>query len=254
MNIDHVEFSLSNCFSYQFLKIVVLSDDGWSWALAWRQLGVEQVCFFTMSNRAKAQLDSLSLSIGGLKSVSCIPDKTEVFSAHIASLNQIWINFFEKLYISLQMRIVCSSSRSSLKGVSAYLEKYVIFTLKHQELRHRRLGGLTLARLHLIWGGHGSQDHFGPGTRRLANRSLTMFLEPMAKFARRKGNKDQLDEFVWRPYTENVPFPWPIPPFPLWVETKSLFHGGTVEISEFTRAELGQLFDLRPELADNISQ
>jgi hypothetical protein len=71
MNIDHVEFSLSSCFSYQFLKVVVLSDDGWSWALAWRQLCVEQVCCVAMSNREKAQLNSLSLSIGGLKSVSC---------------------------------------------------------------------------------------------------------------------------------------------------------------------------------------
>jgi hypothetical protein len=84
----------------------VLSDDGWSWDLAWRQLGIEQVCCVAMSNRAKAQLDSLSLSIGGLKSVSCILNKTEVFSSHIASLNQIWINFFEKLDISLQLRIV----------------------------------------------------------------------------------------------------------------------------------------------------
>ena len=110
MNVDHVEFSLSSCFSYQFLKVVVLSNDGWSWALAWRQLGVEQVCCFAMSSRAKAQLDSLSVSIGGLKTVSCIPIKTEVFSAHISSLNQIWINFFDKLDTSLPMRIVCSSS------------------------------------------------------------------------------------------------------------------------------------------------
>jgi hypothetical protein len=130
-----------------------------------------------------------------------------VCSAHISSLNQIWINFFEKLDISLQMCIVCSSSGSSLKGVLNYLGKYVLFTLKHQELRRRRLGGLTLARLHLIWGGHGSQDHFSPGTRCLANRPLTMFLEPMAKFAHLKGNKDQLDEFVWRPYNEDTPFP-----------------------------------------------
>jgi hypothetical protein len=84
------------------------------------------------------------------------------------------------------MCIVCSSSRSSLKGLLAYLGKYVLFTLKHQELRHRCLGGLTLAHLHLIWGGHGSQHHFSPGTRRLANRSLTMFLEPTPKFACRK--------------------------------------------------------------------
>jgi hypothetical protein len=81
-----------------------------------------------------------------------------------------------------------------------------------------------------------------------------MFLEPMAKFARLKVNKYQLDEFVWRPYTEDIPFPCPIPPFPLWVETKSIFLGGTMDIREFTRAELGQLFYLRPEWADNISQ
>jgi hypothetical protein len=70
MNIDHVEFSLSSCFSYQFLKVVVLSDDGCSWDLAWRQLGVEQVCCFAMYNRSKAQLGSLSLPIGGLKIIS----------------------------------------------------------------------------------------------------------------------------------------------------------------------------------------
>jgi hypothetical protein len=120
-----------------------------------------------------------------------------------------------------------------------------MFTLKHQELRHRRLGGLTLTRLHLIWGGRGSQYHFSPGTRRIANQLLTMCLEPMSKVARRKGKKYQLDEFVWRPYTEDIPFPWTIPPFPLWVETKSFFGGGTMEIREFTRAELCQLFDLR---------
>jgi hypothetical protein len=83
---------------------------------------------------------------------------------------------------------------------------------------------------------------------------INNFLEPMAKFAGHKVNKEQLDEFVWRPYTENIPFRWPIPPFPLWVESKSIFRGGTMEIHEFTRAELGQLFDLRPEWAENISQ
>jgi hypothetical protein len=76
----------------------------------------------------------------------------------------------------------------------------------------------------------------------------------MAKLACRKGKKDHLDEFGWRSYTENVPFPWPISPLPLWVETKSIFHGGTTKIREFTRAELGQLFDLLPEWAENISQ
>ena len=47
-------------------------------------------------------------------------------------------------------------------------------------------------------------------------------------------------------------FPQPFPSPPMWVETYYVFRNENFTTRELTKGELGQLFDLRPEWADDI--
>ena len=60
----------------------------------------------------------------------------------------------------------------------------VWFLIFHQELRHRSLGGLALANIHIIWVGRGLPHNFKPGLQKFNSCPLTKFLDPVAQFAK----------------------------------------------------------------------
>jgi hypothetical protein len=43
---------ISYMFTYNYLKVKVVSGDGWCWALAWRQLGIAIVNCYALSGLA----------------------------------------------------------------------------------------------------------------------------------------------------------------------------------------------------------
>jgi hypothetical protein len=51
---------------FQSLRICVISTDGWTWSLAWRQLGVESVLPLPLSRLAGLQLKELSGRLDGV--------------------------------------------------------------------------------------------------------------------------------------------------------------------------------------------
>jgi len=47
------------------LEVMIISVDGWSWALGWAQLGATAVSCLPLTDRAKVNLDVLESAIGG---------------------------------------------------------------------------------------------------------------------------------------------------------------------------------------------
>ena len=75
-------------------------------------------------------------------------------------------------------------------------------------MRHRRLGGLTLAYIHIIWGGHGLPHNIKPGLRKHNSHPLTKFLDPVAQFSKKLNRISNEADFVWYPHLEDIPFSW----------------------------------------------
>lgn len=125
-----------------------------------------------------------------------------------------------------------------------------IWGYEWQELRHRRLGGLTSARLFVGWTGGllGTAHLVAPGQRFSPPRPLDKFLEPAVQLSpwRKAGG----GEACWRPMEPLAkPYPWPWRNGPAWVEAPSVFmvnRGGTIE-RPLTVKEFCQLADLRAD-------
>ena len=136
--------------------------------------------FIPLTDLTSVQLGSLSNYVDGLKSVSQVQGINELVSGHIRNLSDIWISFLTKIDSLITTRLVFLASCDTLNNtfiIFQYKSRFVIF---HQELRHRRLGGITLARIHIIWGGHVLPCNFQPGLGKMNSHPLTQFLDPVA--------------------------------------------------------------------------
>lgn len=119
-----------------------------------------------------------------------------------------------------------------------------------RELRHRRLGGLTSARVWVGWTGGcvGAAAMVAPGGCCSPPRPLDKFLEPAVWLSpwRKPGGLEP----CWRPTALAAkPYPWPWENGPTWVEAPSVFigaRGGTIE-RPITVKEFCQLADLRAD-------
>jgi hypothetical protein len=116
-----------------------------------------------------------------------------------------------------------------------------------QDMQHRRLGGITSARLMIIWGGVGNPKTVKLATRNMESRSLSRFLEPAVGNASRGTLKSTACDVVCHPHTSISSFHWTLPQDNLWVETTTAFHQALLIISSFILHELGQIIDLRSD-------
>ena len=68
---------------YCNLRVTVISDIGWCWALAWHQLGVLIVDCLPLTDIASVQLGSMSNYFDGLQAVPKVQDLNELISGHV---------------------------------------------------------------------------------------------------------------------------------------------------------------------------
>jgi hypothetical protein len=121
------------------------------------------------------------------------------------------------------------------------------------ELRHRSLGGLTTAWLHVAWSVGSVLGDIAPGWRRLPTRLLGRFLEPAVKL--HEWRRVSCRPHCWRPLREGAtPFPWPWAIERPWVEAPRCYsvgklqESGTKEVERpLTDKERSQLLDLRDD-------
>jgi len=123
-----------------------------------------------------------------------------------------------------------------------------------KELRHRRLGGLTSARVVALWRSHSeaSDASLDPSQRHSPSRPLAAFLEPSVRLSEWRMASSQCsmrarrDQTCWCPASATpVPYPWPWSTGPRWVETTSVYLGDAFIQRPLTEKELSQLLDLR---------
>ena len=120
-----------------------------------------------LTDIASVQLGILSNYVDGLQAAPQVQDLNELISGHVRKLSDIWISFFSKIDSLITTRLVFPACCATFKNNFTLFQSKVSFLLFHQELRHRRLGGLTLAHIHIIWGGHGLLHNFKPELRKL---------------------------------------------------------------------------------------
>jgi hypothetical protein len=247
------------------LNVYVISSGDWSWALAWVQLGVEEVSCVALNQAARSGLDILSNhpTVGRFCKAASLPsrallcqDSPPLLCGHLddqaAVAEALRSTLFDAGAPWAYGIVTHCLGRASRRRQEALLGK----RFDWNEVRHRRLGGLTSARLHVGWLGPRSDKPTAvPGQRRAPLRPLGLFLEPSVRLGmwRRVGNDGQ----SWRPLrADSSPCPWPLPPLPMWVEAPTCFlrlggRRGEVTFIErpLTDKERCQLIDLREDWA-----
>jgi hypothetical protein len=130
-------------YVYKDLKVLVISNDGWSWALAWRQLGVLIVSFYPLQELASKQLLEISRNVPGLIKAQGLDSQTIIVSGHIGSFTDHWKEFLTNLEHQLSQCIILSVIRQSSISVTTELTRICQGRIHVQELRHSCLGRLT---------------------------------------------------------------------------------------------------------------
>jgi hypothetical protein len=159
-------------YVYKELNLLVVSDDGWSWDLAWRQLGVLIVSCYPLSELASNQLLELSRHVPGLIKAQGLDSQTRIISGHIGSFTDHWKEFLTNLEHPLSQCIRLSVILQSSISVTTELTRICQGRIHFQELRHSRLGRLTSARLILIWGGFGDYASLKLGGQKMIRANI----------------------------------------------------------------------------------
>lgn len=233
----------------------MVSDDGWSWVLAWAQLGVKEVECIALTDRSREQLDQVASVVAETLRVTrrevagaptSIPGRKSLLCAHIGEGVCFGVLDWMAQYGAAR-RFLLSSSAKATKRVLAILPADTCC----EEVRHRRLGGLTMARTSIYWRGDGCVDPRAvrPGGRRNPIRPLGHFLEPSIKLFRWRRRGGAGADECWRPFAATAkPFPWPFRVDPPWVEAPTVYLGGQAFVERpLIDKELSQLLDLRED-------
>jgi hypothetical protein len=189
-------------YVYKELKVLVISDDGWIWDLSWRKLGVLIVSCYPLSELASKQLLELSRHVPGLIKDQGLDSQTILISGHIGLFTDHWKEFLTNLEHPLSQCIILSLIRQSSISVTTELTRICQGRIHFQELRHSRLGGLTSARLILIWGGFGDYTSFKPWRPKMLRTNIMAGLDPIALLAKRATSVTIKQGFIWKPHTE----------------------------------------------------
>ena len=111
---------------------------------------------------ASVKLGSIYNYVDGLQAIPQVKDLNELISGHVRNINDIWISFFAKIHSLINNIIVFLACRGTFNNTFTLFQSKFWFALFHQELKHWSLGSLKLARIHIIWGGHGLPNNFNP--------------------------------------------------------------------------------------------
>jgi hypothetical protein len=142
-----VDLSLTMVYAFSYLEVIVISGDGWRWILAWRQLGVQNIYALPLTDLAVEQLKHVKVLLKEIKVVDSINNALRIVTGHIHEWNNVWKNFICNVEHSYDTRLLLSATRKHSKVTVQAYEESTGYRCCVQELRHRRLGGLTGARL-----------------------------------------------------------------------------------------------------------
>jgi hypothetical protein len=64
-----VDLSLTTVYAFSHLEVIVIADDGWSWVLAWRQFGVQNIYALPLTDIVVEQLKTVKVLLKEIKVV-----------------------------------------------------------------------------------------------------------------------------------------------------------------------------------------
>jgi hypothetical protein len=118
-----VDMSLTMVYAFSHLEVIVILDDGWSWILAWRQLGVQNIYALPLTDLAVEQLKPVKVLINEIKVVDSMNNALRIVTGHIHKWKNVWKNFICNVEHSYDTRLVISATRKHSKAiVQAYEE------------------------------------------------------------------------------------------------------------------------------------
>jgi hypothetical protein len=245
-------------FLGQQLSVYVLSTGGWSWVLAWAQLGVATIFCLPRNEGASRELarlrtvealDACIVELSWADGIRALQSQPAVVTGHLCWMNleqsaahEVQRNIAELVALRRHVWLLTTMSRGA---GAVFLKKEL--GMRTAELRHRQLGGLTSARVMAGWTGPKSNAaEIQPGRQRNPTRPLGTFLEPSVRLLQWRAVGSS--ESCWRPNSSDaIPYPWPWPSTPLWVEAPSVFAVKGVVERPLMAKELCQLVDLRED-------
>jgi hypothetical protein len=76
-----VDLSLTTVYTFSHLEVIVISDYGWSWILAWRQLGVQNIYALPLIDLAVEQLKPSKVLLKEIKVVDSMNTALQIVTA-----------------------------------------------------------------------------------------------------------------------------------------------------------------------------
>jgi len=150
---EGVAGSLVDMCLFSKLDVIVLSMDGWGWALTWAQLGVTSLRCYPLTGLAKEQLDKVVTTLASTVNIATISGLElagkgrEVVSVHLGGDNLLG-NILQKLgELPSGTAVLFSMDQSYV--TTFWSEAGIQYC--GAKVRHQWLGGLTMARLHVGW-------------------------------------------------------------------------------------------------------
>ena len=243
---------------------MVLSESGWGWALSWTQLGVRTLQCVAFSDQSMAYGRQLSVTLGchglGLSlsephevsSIFCdVPLSRRVVCGHVpADPGRPFLDFVGRIHPTVPLLFTLPKD-----AVHHFIQR-LGGRFCWEELRHRRLGGLTSARVVALWRSPdpSADALLHPSSRHGSARPLAGFLEPSVKLTEwrlassRGGTMARHEGHCWCPVVvDATPYPWPWTGAPRWVEAETVYLKNTLVQRPLSDKELSQLMDLRED-------
>lgn len=233
------------------VQTIVASDGGWMWALAWIQMGVQQVQCIPMGEKGEQYLEALKTHANFVKRIRTTingvveqdKDKTTILCLHISSLSQFERHQHLVRELAFHADVhACYVSVPPIRALQTRVREAFGETFRWTTMKHTALGGLTSARMTIGW--RGLPSGWRPLCKQYPLRPLPRFLEPAVRLAEWRTTAQGMDD-CWYPHSVDAkPYPWPFINAPDWVETTTVYFNYMIQ-RKLTAKERCQLIDIR---------
>jgi hypothetical protein len=195
------------------LRVYVLSAGGWSWAIAWAQIGVPAIHCVATTDAAVAELARLAAHpvLGSLITRTTVNEARDelvtssnaIMRCHLPETTALE-KWFEPQAASPDSPYCILLSAQIGRASQQLHDSYRGPHFRWNEIRHRHLGGLTSAKVRVGWKGpRPLPKEMEPRRRRLPVRPLARFLEPSVRLgAWRTPSMNSAN--VWAPSREEA--------------------------------------------------
>ena len=234
-------------FLEESLTVLIVSVDGWMWALSWLQIGILTVFCLPVGEKAEKQLLGLQKHPDFGKRIRTLingdvekrKDKITINCIHLSAFDLFSRQALEKF---MNMEGIHFISTPPVSILQEQVRQHLGPSYHWHTFRHTSLGGLTSARVGIGWSG--LPKEISTESFKYPRRPLDRFLEPAVRLCAWRTSIDGRTDCWYPSRGDAKPYPWPFEGSPQWVDTFSVYFGKNIQ-RPFTTKERCQLIDLR---------